>query len=66
MGISNNQLFDPQRRFADPSLWYAGQILRRRRPAFMAIHLSSLDSAQHAHGPFSTALTAMAEPLDLR
>ena len=29
---------------------YALEILRRYKPAFMTLHLSSLDEAQHAHG----------------
>ncbi len=32
---------------------YALEILRRFKPGFMTLHLSSLDDAQHAHGPFS-------------
>src|SRR6202021_969356 len=32
---------------------YALEILRRYKPAFMTLHLSSLDESQHDHGPFS-------------
>ncbi len=32
---------------------FALEILRRYKPAFMTLHLSSLDESQHAHGPFS-------------
>src|ERR1700722_4014406 len=32
---------------------YALEILRRYKPAFMTLHLSSLDESQHEHGPFS-------------
>jgi len=32
---------------------YAIDILRRHKPGFMTVHLSSLDAAEHAHGVFS-------------
>jgi len=43
---------------------YALEILRRYKPAFMTLHLSSLDDSQHAHGPFSPAACADLEALD--
>jgi predicted AlkP superfamily pyrophosphatase or phosphodiesterase len=43
---------------------YSLQILRRHHPEFMAVHLSSLDEAQHAHGPFSIAANTDLEALD--
>lgn len=43
---------------------YALEILRRYKPAFMTLHLSSLDESQHAHGPFSAEACADLEALD--
>jgi predicted AlkP superfamily pyrophosphatase or phosphodiesterase len=43
---------------------YSIEILRRQKPAFMTIHLSSLDDAQHAHGPFSDEANQTLEALD--
>ncbi len=43
---------------------YALEILRRYRPAFMTLHLSSLDDSQHQHGPFSPEACADLEALD--
>jgi predicted AlkP superfamily pyrophosphatase or phosphodiesterase len=43
---------------------YALEILRRYKPAFMTLHLSSLDDAQHAHGPFSPEACADLEAID--
>ena len=43
---------------------YALEILRRYKPAFMTLHLSSLDETQHAHGPFSPEACADLEALD--
>jgi predicted AlkP superfamily pyrophosphatase or phosphodiesterase len=43
---------------------YALEILRRYKPAFFTLHLSSLDDAQHAHGPFSPEACADLEALD--
>ena len=43
---------------------YALEILRTRKPAFMTLHLSSLDDAQHAHGPFSAEADADLESID--
>jgi predicted AlkP superfamily pyrophosphatase or phosphodiesterase len=40
---------------------FALEILQRHAPRFMTLHLSSLDDAEHAHGPFSAeANTALA------
>ena len=43
---------------------YALEILRRYKPAFMTLHLSSLDEAQHQHGPFSPEACADLEAID--
>jgi len=43
---------------------YTLEILRRFKPAFMTLHLSSLDETQHAHGPFSLDACADLEALD--
>ncbi|MGO9325809.1 MAG: alkaline phosphatase family protein [Terracidiphilus sp.] len=43
---------------------YTLEILRRFKPAFMTLHLSSLDETQHAHGPFSPEACADLEALD--
>ena len=43
---------------------YALEILRRYKPALMTLHLSSLDDAQHAHGPFSAEADRDLEALD--
>jgi predicted AlkP superfamily pyrophosphatase or phosphodiesterase len=43
---------------------YTLEILRRFKPAFITLHLSSLDESQHAHGPFSPEACANLEALD--
>ena len=43
---------------------YAIDILRKHRPRFMTIHLSSLDSVEHAHGPFSAEANRDVEAID--
>jgi predicted AlkP superfamily pyrophosphatase or phosphodiesterase len=43
---------------------YALEILRRQKPAFMTLHLSSLDDAQHAHAPFSAEADQALEAID--
>ncbi len=43
---------------------YTLEILRRYKPAFLTLHLSSLDDAQHAHGPFSAEADADLEAID--
>ncbi len=43
---------------------YTLEILRRFKPAFMTLHLSSLDETQHEHGPFSPEACADLEALD--
>jgi predicted AlkP superfamily pyrophosphatase or phosphodiesterase len=43
---------------------YALEILRLRKPGLMTLHLSSLDEAQHEHGPFSPEACADLEALD--
>jgi len=43
---------------------YTVEIMRRLKPGFMTLHLSSLDDAQHGHGPFSVEACADLEALD--
>jgi predicted AlkP superfamily pyrophosphatase or phosphodiesterase len=43
---------------------YSIEILRRLKPSFMTIHLSSLDDVQHAHGPFSDEANQTVEAID--
>jgi predicted AlkP superfamily pyrophosphatase or phosphodiesterase len=43
---------------------YAVEILRQRRPAFLTLHLSSLDEAEHSFGPFSAEANQDLEALD--
>lgn len=43
---------------------YTLEILRRYKPGFMTLHLSSLDESQHEHGPFSPEACADLEALD--
>ena len=43
---------------------YSLDILRQHRPQFMTIHLSSLDEAEHLHGPFSPEADADLEGID--
>ncbi len=43
---------------------FAIQILREQKPAFMTIHLTSLDSAEHEHGPFSAQANEVLEAID--
>lgn len=43
---------------------FAIDILHRHRPVFMTIHLSSLDDAQHGHGPFSVEANRDLEAVD--
>lgn len=43
---------------------YSLEILRRYKPAFMTIHLSSLDETEHLTGPFSSEADQDLEALD--
>jgi predicted AlkP superfamily pyrophosphatase or phosphodiesterase len=43
---------------------FAVDILRRHRPGFMTVHLSSLDDAQHGHGVFSPEANRDLEAVD--
>lgn len=43
---------------------FALEILKRHTPRFMTLHLSSLDDAEHAHGPFSAQANAALEAID--
>ncbi|HWB31796.1 MAG TPA: ectonucleotide pyrophosphatase/phosphodiesterase [Acidobacteriaceae bacterium] len=43
---------------------YSLDILRRHRPRFMTIHLSSLDEEEHMHGPFSPEADKDLERID--
>jgi predicted AlkP superfamily pyrophosphatase or phosphodiesterase len=43
---------------------YSVEILRRQKPQFMTIHLSSLDETEHEHGPFSREADQDLETID--
>ncbi len=43
---------------------FALDILKTYKPRFMTIHLSSLDDAEHEHGPFSEAANQVLERID--
>ncbi len=43
---------------------FATRILSEHKPRFMTVHLSSLDEAEHEHGPFSAAANASLEAID--
>jgi predicted AlkP superfamily pyrophosphatase or phosphodiesterase len=43
---------------------YAIEILRKHRPGLLTLHLSSLDEAEHAFGPFSTEANQDLEAID--
>jgi len=43
---------------------FALDILKRHTPRFMTLHLSSLDDAEHSHGPFSAEANAALEAVD--
>jgi predicted AlkP superfamily pyrophosphatase or phosphodiesterase len=43
---------------------FALDILRSHKPKFTTIHLSSLDDAEHEHGPFSAAANLALETID--
>ncbi len=43
---------------------YSIEILRRYKPALITIHLSSLDEAEHMHGPFSPEADTALEAID--
>jgi predicted AlkP superfamily pyrophosphatase or phosphodiesterase len=43
---------------------YALEILKKQKPAFMTIHLSSLDESEHEHGPFSMEANKDLEAID--
>ena len=45
---------------------FAEEILRTHHPQFMTVHLSSLDSVEHEHGPFSAAANQSIEATDIR
>lgn len=44
---------------------FAIDILRKQKPFFMTLHLSSLDDAQHSHGPFSAPANQDLEAIDV-
>ena len=44
---------------------FAIDLLRRHKPVFMTLHLSSLDDAQHSHGVFSVQANEDLEAIDL-
>ncbi len=43
---------------------FAADILVRRKPRFMTVHLSSLDDQEHEHGPFSVQANEDLEAID--
>ncbi len=43
---------------------YTVEILRRHKPAFLTLHLSSLDEAEHSSGPFSAEANQDLEAID--
>ena len=43
---------------------YTVELMRRYRPAFVTLHLSSLDDAEHGHGVFSDEANRTVEALD--
>jgi hypothetical protein len=43
---------------------FALDILRRKKPGFMTVHLSAMDSAEHAAGPFSAEADKTLEAVD--
>jgi predicted AlkP superfamily pyrophosphatase or phosphodiesterase len=43
---------------------FALDILKVQKPAFMTVHLSSMDETEHEHGPFSAQANADLEALD--
>ena len=43
---------------------YALALLQTKKPAFMTVHLSSLDEAEHGHGPFSRDANTALEAID--
>jgi predicted AlkP superfamily pyrophosphatase or phosphodiesterase len=43
---------------------YALELLRQHKPAFMTVHLSSLDDAEHDHGVFSPEANQNLEAID--
>jgi predicted AlkP superfamily pyrophosphatase or phosphodiesterase len=43
---------------------FAMAILRDHKPRFMTVHLSSLDEAEHGHGPFSPEANLTLEAID--
>ena len=43
---------------------FAVDILKTHKPQFMTIHLSSLDDAEHEHGPFSKEANEVIEVID--
>jgi predicted AlkP superfamily pyrophosphatase or phosphodiesterase len=43
---------------------FAIEILRRHKPGFMTLHLSSLDDAEHSYGAFSTQANLDLEAID--
>jgi predicted AlkP superfamily pyrophosphatase or phosphodiesterase len=55
---------DTSRQGDDIKTRYALEILRKQKPAFMTIHLSSLDEVEHDHGPFSAEAIQDLEAID--
>ncbi len=43
---------------------YALEIIRRRAPNLLTVHLAATDSAQHSHGPFAAPVYEVIEEID--
>jgi predicted AlkP superfamily pyrophosphatase or phosphodiesterase len=57
---------DTSRHGDDIKTRFAIEILRKHKPGFMTLHLSSLDDAEHAHGVFSAEADQDLEAIDTR
>jgi predicted AlkP superfamily pyrophosphatase or phosphodiesterase len=55
---------DTSRQGDETKTAYALEIIRRQKPGFMTLHLSSLDDAQHGHGVFSREAAEDLEAID--
>jgi hypothetical protein len=44
---------------------FALRMIERKRPSFMAVYLTGLDTEQHASGPFSEISDAVPQRLDM-
>ncbi len=55
---------DPSRPGDEIKTRFALDIIEHKKPRFMTVHLSSLDEAEHEHGPFSTQADRVLEDID--